>query len=161
VTEHDAKKAGAEVVKQSDNAPFNAPLSGLIYPLMQTLDEEHLGMDEQCGGLDQRRIFTLAQETLPIIGYKERTHLMSPMAPGRPGGKMSASDVDSKIEILDNADAVKKIKKAFVVLYNATISSPVRTFSLDTIIVKETLISNHELGSYIKMENDYDQASVH
>src|SRR5207248_2756483 len=36
VTDHDAKKAGAEVVKQSDNAP----LSGLIYPLMQALDEE-------------------------------------------------------------------------------------------------------------------------
>lgn len=31
VTEHDAKKAGAEVVKQVDNAT----LSGLIYPLMQ------------------------------------------------------------------------------------------------------------------------------
>jgi len=30
VTEHDAKRAGAEVVKQVDNAP----LSGLIYPLM-------------------------------------------------------------------------------------------------------------------------------
>lgn len=30
VSEHDAKKAGAEVVKQSENAP----LSGLIYPLM-------------------------------------------------------------------------------------------------------------------------------
>jgi tyrosyl-tRNA synthetase len=57
MTEHDAKKTGAEVVKQGDNAPFNAPLSGLIYPLMQTLDEEHLGMDEPCGGLDQRSIF--------------------------------------------------------------------------------------------------------
>jgi len=32
VTEHDAKKAGAEVVKQVENAT----LSGLIYPLMQS-----------------------------------------------------------------------------------------------------------------------------
>ena len=43
VTEHDAKKAGAEVVKQV-SSPL---LSGLIYPLMQSLDEEHLGVDAQ------------------------------------------------------------------------------------------------------------------
>lgn len=112
VTEHDAKKAGAEVVKQVDNAP----LSGLIYPLMQALDEEHLDVDAQFGGVDQRKIFTLAQETLPRIGYKERAHLMNPMVPGLAGGKMSASDPDSKIDILDTAEAVKKkIRKAYAV----------------------------------------------
>merc|ERR1712000_81498 len=58
---HDAKKAGAEVVKQSDNAP----LSGLLYPLLQVLDEEHLGVDIQFGGLDQRKLFTAAIEWLP------------------------------------------------------------------------------------------------
>ncbi|KAI1610374.1 tyrosyl-tRNA synthetase [Exophiala viscosa] len=110
VTEHDAKKAGAEVVKQVDNAT----LSGLIYPLMQALDEQHLGVDAQFGGVDQRKIFALAQETLPKIGYKERAHLMNPMVPGLAGGKMSASDPDSKIDILDTADAVKKkLRKAY------------------------------------------------
>ncbi|KAL1956501.1 hypothetical protein VTO42DRAFT_7064 [Malbranchea cinnamomea] len=110
VTEHDAKKAGSEVVKQVDNAP----LSGLIYPLMQALDEEHLGVDAQFGGVDQRKIFTLAMETLPRIGYRERAHLMNPMVPGLAGGKMSASDPDSKIDILDTPDAVrKKLRKAY------------------------------------------------
>ncbi len=110
VTEHDAKKAGAEVVKQVDNAT----LSGLIYPLMQSLDEQHLGVDAQFGGVDQRKIFTLAQESLPKLGYKPRAHLMNPMVPGLAGGKMSASDPDSKIDILDTADAVrKKLRKAF------------------------------------------------
>ncbi|EXJ89183.1 tyrosyl-tRNA synthetase [Capronia epimyces CBS 606.96] len=110
VTEHDAKKAGAEVVKQVENAP----LSGLIYPLMQALDEEHLGVDVQFGGVDQRKIFALAQETLPRIGYKERVHLMNPMVPGLAGGKMSASDPDSKIDILDTAEVVKKkLRKAY------------------------------------------------
>ncbi len=47
VSEHDAKKAGAEIVKQSDNAP----LSGLLYPILQCLDEEHLSVDAQFGGL--------------------------------------------------------------------------------------------------------------
>jgi tyrosyl-tRNA synthetase len=46
VSEHDAKKAGAEVVKQSKNAP----LSSLMYPILQILDEEHLGVDVQIGG---------------------------------------------------------------------------------------------------------------
>ncbi|KAI9890574.1 MAG: hypothetical protein M1814_003772 [Vezdaea aestivalis] len=108
-TEHDAKKAGAEVVKQV----ANAPLSGLIYPLMQALDEQFLGVDAQFGGVDQRKIFALAAETLPKIGYKERAHLMNPMVPGLAGGKMSASDPDSKIDVLDPPDVVtKKLKKA-------------------------------------------------
>lgn len=46
ISEHDAKKAGAEIVKQTDNAP----LSGLLYPVLQVLDEEHLKVDCQLGG---------------------------------------------------------------------------------------------------------------
>jgi len=110
VTEHDAKKAGAEVVKQVENAT----LSGLIYPLMQALDEQYLGVDVQFGGVDQRKIFTLAKEVLPKIGYKERGHFMNPMVPGLAGGKMSASDPDSKIDVLETPEGVtKKLKKAY------------------------------------------------
>jgi len=49
VTEHDAKKAGAEVVKQVDSAL----LSGLLYPGLQALDEQYLDVDFQFGGVDQ------------------------------------------------------------------------------------------------------------
>ena len=109
-SERDAKKAGAEVVKQTENAP----LSGLLYPLMQALDEQYLDVDVQFGGVDQRKIFALAKDVLPKLGYKERAHLMNPMVPGLQGGKMSSSDPDSKIDVLDDADAVKrKLKKAF------------------------------------------------
>lgn len=112
VTEHDAKKAGAEVVKQVDSAT----LSGLIYPLMQALDEQYLGVDAQFGGVDQRKIFTLAKDVLPKLGYKERAHLMNPMVPGLAGGKMSSSEPDSKIDVLDAPAVVtKKLKKAFAV----------------------------------------------
>ncbi|KAG8623139.1 hypothetical protein KVT40_008115 [Elsinoe batatas] len=110
VTQHDAKKAGAEVVKQVENAT----LSSLIYPVMQALDEEYLKVDAQFGGVDQRKIFALAKDILPKIGYKERAHLMNPMVPGLAGGKMSASDPDSKIDVLDGPEVVKKkLKKAF------------------------------------------------
>lgn len=112
VTEHDAKKAGAEVVKQVAS-PL---LSGLIYPLMQSLDEEHLDVDAQFGGVDQRKIFALAAEALPKIGYKERAHLMNPMVPGLAGGKMSASEPDSKIDLLDPPEVLKKkVRKAYAV----------------------------------------------
>lgn len=49
VSEHDAKKAGAEVVKQVES-PL---LSGLLYPGLQALDEQYLDCDFQFGGVDQ------------------------------------------------------------------------------------------------------------
>ncbi|KAI4093358.1 MAG: hypothetical protein LQ344_002946 [Seirophora lacunosa] len=112
VSEHDSKKAGSEVVKQV----ANPTLSGLIYPLMQTLDEQYLDVDVQFGGVDQRKIFALASEALPKINYTERAHMMNPMVPGLSGGKMSSSDPDSKIDLLDPPDVVeKKLKKAHCV----------------------------------------------
>ncbi|KAI0667386.1 tyrosine tRNA ligase [Trametes maxima] len=110
VTEHDAKKAGAEVVKQVES-PL---LSGLLYPGMQALDEQYLDCDFQFGGVDQRKIFTFAELYLPRLGYKKRAHLMNKMVPGLGGGKMSSSDPDSKIDFLDAPEVVRrKIKKAF------------------------------------------------
>ncbi|KJX94994.1 tyrosyl-trna synthetase like protein [Zymoseptoria brevis] len=111
VSGHDATKAGSEVVKQVE-AP---PLSSQIYPLMQALDEEYLGVDAQFGGVDQRKIFTLAVEALPRIGMKKRAHLMNPLIPGlQEGGKMSSSDPNSKIDLIDPPEVVtKKLKSAF------------------------------------------------
>ncbi|XP_036142543.1 tyrosine--tRNA ligase, cytoplasmic [Monomorium pharaonis] len=110
VTEHDAKKAGAEVVKQVSN-PL---LSGLLYPGLQALDEHHLKVDAQFGGVDQRKIFTFSEKYLSMLGYEKRIHLMNPMIPGLTGAKMSSSEEDSKIDLLDNPAAVKKkLKKAF------------------------------------------------
>ena len=104
VTEHDAKKAGAEVVKQVDS-----PLqSGLLYPGLQALDEQYLGVDVQFGGVDQRKIFTYAEKYLPKLGYQRRCHLMNPMVPGLTGGKMSSSEADSKIDLLDSSEAVER-----------------------------------------------------
>ena len=111
VSQNDAKRAGADVVKQVAN-PL---LSGLIYPLMQALDEEYLKVDAQFGGVDQRKIFVLAEENLPSLGFKKRAHLMNPMVPGlTQGGKMSASDPNSKIDLIEEPKQVKKkINAAF------------------------------------------------
>merc|ERR1712240_463502 len=110
VTEHDARKAGAEVVKQVQH-PL---LSGLLYPGLQALDEQYLGVDAQFGGVDQRKIFTYSELIMPRLGYSKRAHLMNPMVPGLTGSKMSSSEADSKIDLLDSPKEIqKKLKKAF------------------------------------------------
>ncbi|XP_073840446.1 tyrosyl-tRNA synthetase [Musca autumnalis] len=117
VTQHDAKKAGAEVVKQVEY-PL---LSGLLYPGLQALDEEYLKVDAQFGGVDQRKIFTFSEKYLPQLGYEKRIHFMNPMVPGLAGGKMSSSEEDSKIDLLDSpANVKKKLKKAFCEPGNVT-----------------------------------------
>ncbi|CAO1636062.1 unnamed protein product [Sympodiomycopsis kandeliae] len=108
-SEHDFKKAGAEVVKQV-SSPL---LSSLLYPGLQALDEQYLDVDFQFGGVDQRKIFTFAESLLPKLGYKKRAHLMNPMIPGLKGSKMSASDHASKIDFLDSeAEIRSKLKSA-------------------------------------------------
>jgi len=106
---NDCKRAASEVVKFGDNPK----LSGLIYPIMQALDEEYLNVDVQYGGADQRKIFVFARENLPKIGYKARVEVMTPLIPGLIGKKMSSSEEDSKIDLLDDENAVKnKVNKA-------------------------------------------------
>jgi len=46
---------------------------------LQALDEEHLKVDAQFGGVDQRKIFTMSEKYLPQLGYAKRIHLMNPM----------------------------------------------------------------------------------
>ncbi len=105
----EAKHAAAEVVKLGDNPK----LSGVIYPLMQALDEEYLQVDAQFGGVDQRKIMVYAREYLPKIGYKKRIELMNPMIRGLIGVKMSSSIENSKLDLLDDEEKVKsKINKA-------------------------------------------------
>jgi tyrosyl-tRNA synthetase len=120
---HDAKKAGSEVVKQSDNPK----LSGLIYPILQALDEQYLDADVELGGVDQRKLFTFASDMLPLVGYKKRIHLMTPMLTAIDAkpiessenlniseSKMSSSNINSKIDMLDSKNEIKKkINRAY------------------------------------------------
>jgi len=109
-TEH-TSKAGAEVVKQSAS-PL---LSSLLYPILQALDEQYLGVDVQFGGVDQRKIFMFARENLPKLGYNKRSHLMNPLIPGLgESGKMSSSEPLSKIDFDDTDEIIEhKIMNSF------------------------------------------------
>jgi tyrosyl-tRNA synthetase len=111
VTIRNAEKASSDVVKQGDNPK----ISGLIYPLMQALDEVYLDADIQLGAVDQRKIFVLAREFLPKIGNKPRVEVMIPFIRGlTEDGKMSSSNNASKIDLLDDFETIEnKLKKAY------------------------------------------------
>jgi len=111
VTVRNAEKAASDVVKQGNNPK----ISGLIYPLMQALDEVHLNVDVQLGAVDQRKIFVLAREFLPKIGEKPRIEVMTPFIRGLTAdGKMSSSNNASKIDLIDDLKTIKsKFNKAY------------------------------------------------
>ncbi|KAJ2481151.1 Tyrosine--tRNA ligase cytoplasmic [Coemansia sp. RSA 2131] len=172
VTEHDAKKAGSEVVKQV----ASPALSGLLYPGMQALDEEYLGVDAQFGGIDQRKIFTFAEKYLPMLGYSKRIHLMNSMVPGLNGSKMSASDPNSKIDLLDSKkDVQNKIKKAYcelgVVEGNGVLAfaknvlfptSELRTGRAEFVVLRpEQYGGNTVYTNYESLESDFAEEKVH
>jgi tyrosyl-tRNA synthetase len=168
-TEHDCMKAASEVVKFGDNPK----LAGLIYPIMQALDEEYLDVDIQYGGVDQRKIFMFARENLPKIGYKSRVEVMTPLIPGLIGKKMSASDERSKIDLLDDEETiVKKINSAECVA--GEIDNGLLAFLKYVLMVvkkdkKEKFVierpekygGNLEYETYEQVEEDFAKKKIH
>ncbi|WP_226012898.1 tyrosine--tRNA ligase [Halomicrobium salinisoli] len=104
------QRAASEVVRESESPN----LGGLIYPLMQTLDVDALDADIAYGGVDQRGIYMLSREILPDHGGESPICLFAPLLSGLTGGKMSASDESSKVNLTDDRDAVvEKIQEAY------------------------------------------------
>lgn len=169
VSVHDSNKAASDVVKMGKNPK----LSGLIYPLMQAVDEEHLGCDAQLGGVDQRKIMVLARENLPKLGYKPKIEIMNPIVPGLIGKKMSASDEKSKIDLLDDEKVIQdKLKGAEMIAGNP--DNGVMAFLKHVIMIvksdnkkkfvverPEKYGGNLEYESYKEIEEDFVNKKVH
>ncbi len=170
---HDAIKSGAEVVKQSKDPK----MASLLYPGLQALDEDFLGVDAQFGGVDQRKIFMLADKYLPKLGYKKRIHLMNPMISsfnsGNTDEKMSSSDENNKIDLLDMPKVIKKkIGKAFceegnvecgLLSFVKHIIIPIEQFKVKNFTINRT----EEYGGvceykiYDDLENDFKDKKLH
>ena len=104
------QRAASEVVRESESPN----LGGLIYPLMQTLDVKALDADIAYGGVDQRGIYMLSREVLPDHGGESPVCVFAPLLSGLSGGKMSASDAASKVNLTDSPDEVEeKIGQAY------------------------------------------------
>ena len=168
---HDAMKAASDVVKFGDNPK----LSGLIYPLMQALDEQYLGVDIQYGGVDQRKIMMFARENLALVGYKPRIEFMTPLVPSlSASGKMSASDPSSKIDLIEkSADIKAKLNKAFCPEKEAE-NNGVMAFMKYVVMVtkedaKKPLIierpekfgGNLSIKNYAELESIYKEGKLH
>jgi tyrosyl-tRNA synthetase len=109
-TQNRVKRAGSEVVRQSEDPK----VGGLIYPLMQSLDVKALDADIAYGGIDQRGIYMLSREILPEHGHDKPVCVFAPLLSGLTGGKMSASDEESKIALTDDDAAIEeKIQGAY------------------------------------------------
>jgi len=165
-----AKHATAEVVKMDENPK----LSGCLYPILQTLDEEYLAADIQYGGADQRKIFGFARESHPKIGQKKRVEIMTPMLPGIMGGKMSASDVASKIDLLDDAETIAaKINKAYcpegdladngIMVFMKYVLMALKEDKGEKFLVErpEKFGGNAEYKNYADLENDFVAKKLH
>ncbi|RLG12491.1 tyrosine--tRNA ligase [Candidatus Pacearchaeota archaeon] len=164
-------KAASEVIKNIEGE--KAKLSGLIYPLMQVLDEEYLKVDCQLGGTDQRKIMVLAREFLPKIGYKQRIEILNPLIPGLIGKKMSASDEKSKVDLLDSEKEIQnKIKNAEMIAGNpdngvmAFLKYVIMTIKKDKkekFIVKrpEKFGGDLEYKNYEDIEKDFINKKLH
>ena len=170
-TVHDATRAASEVVKMGDSPK----LSGLLYPLMQSIDEEYLGVDVQFGGNDQRKILVFAREMLPRLGYKPSVEILTPLIPGlTPGGKMSSSEKNSKIDLLDNEKTVNEKLNAAFCEQGKVEGNGVLAFCKHVIMVhkednkKEFVIERPEkfggtlkYATYAELEKDYSAGKIH
>jgi tyrosyl-tRNA synthetase len=105
-----SQRAASEVVRESESPN----LGGLLYPLMQSLDVKALDADIAYGGIDQRGIYMLSREILPEYDAGAPVCLFAPLLSGLSGGKMSASDATSKVNLTDSPDDVaEKIDAAY------------------------------------------------
>src|SRR3989344_6882114 len=106
-----ATRAASEVTRMKE-----PKVSELIYPIMQALDEQYLGVDIQLGGIDQRHIMAAAREYLVKLGYKQRVEIMTPLVVSLkgPGVKMSASIPETSIKVYDSEETIRlKIRNAY------------------------------------------------
>jgi len=169
VSIHDATKASSDVVKASDNPK----LSGIIYPIMQAIDEQYLEVDCQLGGTDQRKIMVMARENLPKIGYNSRIEIINPLIPGLIGKKMSASDEKSKIDLLDDEETVKKKLNSAecvsgdpdngIMAFLKYVIMTIKQDNKEKFIVKrdKKYGGNLEYDSYEKVEKDFVAKKLH
>jgi len=164
------QRAGSEVVRESDNPK----LGGLTYTLMQSLDVGALEADIAYGGIDQRGIYMLSREILPDYGYEKPVCVFAPLLSGLTGGKMSASDESSKINLTDDDEAVaEKIQAAYcpqgevedngVLEYLQYLVFPVLDTRGESLVVERPEEYGGDLvyDTYEDLETDYVSGELH
>ncbi|MCL4403588.1 MAG: tyrosine--tRNA ligase [Candidatus Marsarchaeota archaeon] len=162
-----AMHAASEVTRMK-----NPKVSELIYPIMQALDEQYLGVDMQLGGLDQRHIMAFAREYMPKMGYNKNVELMMPLVPSLkgPGVKMSSSVYGSNIKVNASEEEIKKtIQEAYCpigVMQDNPITAIVSLLILPTegklVIARDSKFGGDlEITSAKQLEEVYTSKALH
>jgi tyrosyl-tRNA synthetase len=174
VTLNRVKRAASEVVRFKD-AP---KLSGFIYPLMQCEDVKALKADVAFGGIDQRGIYMLSRELLPLVDYAKPVCVFTPLLPSlagdKMGGKMSASEEKSKINITSTHSQVdelvnnsfcpaKQVKNNWVLMYFKNVVFPVKEKQKKSVTVKRPEKYGGDLAynSFDALEKDFASGKLH
>lgn len=165
-----ARRAGSEVVRQSDNPTVGS----LVYTLMQSLDVAALEADVAYGGIDQRGIYMLARESLPDRGYDKPICVFAPLISGLAGGKMSASESSSTVALTDPPETVdEKIQDAYcpqaqiedngVLEYLQYLVFPVLADHGDALVVERAAEygGDRRYTEYATLETDYLEGTLH
>jgi tyrosyl-tRNA synthetase len=165
-----SQRAASEVVRES----ASPNLGGLVYPLMQALDVKALEADIAYGGIDQRGIYMLGREILPDHGWHEPVCLFAPLLSGLSGGKMSASESASKVNLTDDAETVaEKIDGAYcpmgevedngVLEYLERLVFPILAVRDEPLVVERPEEYGGDLtyGDYDALEADFLSGELH
>ena len=164
ITLNRAKRSMDEVGRNMD-APR---VSQMVYPIMQMVDINTLGVDMALGGIDQRKIHMLAREYLPAIGAKAPLCMHTPILNGLNGKKMSSSE-GNYISVADSEDVIKKkMKKAFCPPETEE-NTVLQTLKyhifprMETVTLKrpDKFGGNREFSSYEECEQAYAAGDVH
>ena len=161
-----SRRAASEVVRFKEDPK----LGGFIYPIMQVLDPVYLDVDVCLSGIDQRGIYMLGREVLPKLKSRTLTCVFTPLLPGLGGGKMSASDEKSKIDILDSEkEVVSKVNKAYCPAGKLKDNGVLAFVEHVIFPLKGKLIierpkkygGNLEFKSYKELENSFVKGKIH
>jgi tyrosyl-tRNA synthetase len=171
----------SQIMGRSENEALQA--SQVFYPCMQCADIFYLKADITQLGMDQRKVNVLAREIGPKLGYWKPVivshHML--MGLGEPPKtsnaverviemKMSKSNPDSAIFMIDNEEEIKrKIKKAYCPEGIAE-NNPILEYCKYIIFEKfktvkierpEKFGGNLEFNSYEELEKKFSQKKLH
>jgi len=146
-------------------------ISELTYPVMQILDQNYLDVDLSYGGLDQRHVYALGRELLPMLGYKVPVAIFTARSPGlQKGTGMSASKPETTIQLHDSEELIKeKITKAYCppkIIEENPIIEILRYFIMPR--YKEMVIERPakfggdvSFNNYTELEKEYKAGNLH
>jgi tyrosyl-tRNA synthetase len=106
----EAEKSMDEISKSS----VKRMTSSVIYPLMQALDIGVLGVNVAVGGIDQRKVHTLAIENLKKLGYPTPVAIHTPILLGTDGKNKMHKSARNTIDLDETQESLEaKIRKTY------------------------------------------------